>query len=330
MNESQGTFNLPPSASVQADQVVDPLFAFIFWMSVVFFAIVAVGSLYLAVRYRQRSATPKLTSGKDHNIALELVWTVIPTILVMIVFFWGFRAYLNLYLAPANAILVNVEAKQWQWRFLYPDGYDDLELHVPAGRPVKLLMHSIDVIHSLYIPDFRVKMDVLPNRYTSLWFEAKPPATDGEKLDLFCTEYCGLDHSRMLSKVVVHTEAGYQEWQKKKIEERDASQSLPLHKRGEQLFTARGCIACHAMDFVGPAPNLKGRFGKGEKLEGGGEAMVDENYIRESILDPQVRIVAGYKAIAMPTFKGQLDDQQLSALVAYVRWLTEGDPKPAP
>lgn len=319
MNGSTQTFHLPPAESIQAGEV-DPLFYFIFYISAFFFAVVTLGSLWFAWRYRARNGQMKLTSGITHNNVIETIWTVIPTILVIIIFLWGWKVFLSLQMAPANAEEISVKAWQWKWQFNYANGAQAEHLVVPVGKPVRLTMSSNDVLHSLFIPDFRVKMDVVPNRYTTLWFEAKNVGI----YDLYCTEYCGLQHSAMLSRVEVKSQGDYEKWLGEQVKD------LPPVELGQKTFSQMGCTVCHIQSGGnGTCPNLTDKFGTSELLADGNTVQIDENYVRESILEPNAKIVKGYEKVPMPAFKGAINDKQLDGLVAYIKSLSKHGAAPA-
>ena len=305
---------MPPANSTIANEV-DALFYFIFYTSIVFFVLVISLTAYFIIRYRRRGAVER-TSGVSHNTKLEILWTIIPTILVIIVFIWGFRTYLRMHVAPADALEIKATGQKWFWTFDYPNGANSVnDLIVPVGQPVKLLMSSQDVIHSFFVPDFRIKMDVLPNRYTITWFEA---INEGE-YDIFCTEYCGKGHSEMLGKVKVMNEEAYLAWLDKAAA--DIPEGMSLEEAGAQLYNSKACVTCHSIDGTpGVAPSFLGKFGTIEKLADGSEIEVDENYLRESILNPQAKIVQGYQPV-MPTYQGVLKDRQIDALIAYIKSL---------
>jgi cytochrome c oxidase subunit 2 len=306
-----------PSSSSTMSAEVDALFNFIFYTASIFFAIVLFSSVYFVLKYRRRQQNG-LTSGLAHNTKLEIVWTVIPTILVFIVFIWGFRSYLRLHVAPRDALEIKVTGQKWFWTFDYPGGANSLnELYVPVGKPVKLLMSSQDVIHSFYVPDFRIKMDVLPNRYTITWFEA----TRTGDFQIFCTEYCGKGHSEMLGKVKVVPDSAYTAWLERSSN--DLPEGISLSDAGAQLYQSKACITCHTVDgTAGIAPSFKGRLGKVEQMTNGQEVLVDENYLRESILNPQAKVVKGFQPV-MPTFQGVLKDRQIDALITYIKSLQD-------
>ena len=315
MGESGSLFMPPANSTVAGD--VDALFYFILYTSIVLFVIVISASAYFLYKYRRRGERT-LTSGVDNNVKLELAWTIIPTILVIIVFIWGFKTYLKMHVPPRDAIEIKVTGQKWFWTFDYPGGANTVnDLYVPEGKAVKLLLSSQDVIHSFFVPDFRMKMDVLPNRYTIAWFEA---IRAGE-FQIFCTEYCGKGHSEMLGKVNVLSEKDYQAWLEKAMA--DIPEGVSLEEAGKELYRSKACVTCHSVDGTpGVAPSFLGRFGKKEKLSDGSEVLVDENYIRESILNPQAKVVQGFQPV-MPTFQGVLKDRQIDALIAYIKSLKQ-------
>ncbi len=307
MNER--TFNLPPPASTIASEY-DALFYFIYGLSVFFFVIICSGTVFFAIKYRAKKGDEeKLTSGFCHSTPLELLWSVIPTLLMFVIFVWGFKLYMRYFVIPANATEIKVTAWQWNWNFTYGEGAQSNVLVVPKGKPVKLLMSSNDVIHSLFIPDFRVKMDVLPNRYSSMWFQCD---YEGE-YDLYCTEYCGQQHSTMVTRVIVKSESDYQKW----IEENSVTPA------GDVLYNRYGCNTCHSLDgSANNGPSFKNLFGKKKMLTDGSTVDVDENYLRESILNPQAKIVKGYEPV-MPTFQNTISDDKLDSLILFIKSLKE-------
>lgn len=302
---------LPAEGSAYARQV-DDLYIFIVLLSAFFFLLIAGLTAFFVWRYRRRSPG-EITPNITHNFRLEVVWTVVPLILVFVIFFWGFRSYMDARIAPGEALEIQVVARKWLWQFEYPDGARTInEVHVPLGRPVRFILSSEDVIHSFYVPSFRVKMDVLPNRYTDLWFEPREAGIH----QLFCAEYCGTGHSDMLGRIIVDTEEDFRRWQ----EEGDASaQAMPLEELGAMLYESRGCSTCHSLDGTRrDGPSLQGIFGETAQFSDGTSAVVDENYIRESILEPQAKILSSYQAI-MPTFQGLLRDREISALIEFIK-----------
>jgi len=313
--DTTGTLFLPPGGSTIAAEV-DALFYFLFYASLVLFAIVLFGIIYFSIRYRRRKKeVVEPTIGLEHNTKLELLWSVIPTILVVIVFFWGFKVYMKMNVVPGDAMEVKVTGQKWFWSFDYPEGVKTVnDLVVPVGKPVKLLMSSKDVIHSFFVPDFRIKMDVLPNRYSVTWFEATRPG----EFDLFCTEFCGDGHSEMIGKVRVVTEREYAAW----LEEGSSGgEGISLEEYGRKLYVSKACNTCHSLEnknLVGPAFN--GIYGKTRVFTSGEKLDADENYLRESILEPQAKVVAGFDPV-MPTYQGLLGDREIDAIIAYMKTL---------
>ncbi|NLE87681.1 MAG: cytochrome c oxidase subunit II [Myxococcales bacterium] len=306
---------MPFPASTVAGEV-DWLYDFIFWLSTaVSFAIFAVMILF-AVRYRARGREENELADKtsEHNTALEITWSVIPLFLVIAIFVWGFKGYVNLRTVPKEALEVHVQAQKWSWLFTYPNGYTDTELHVPKDRDVRVVIQAVDVLHSLFIPAFRVKMDAVPGRYTDLWFNA----TEAGTYPIFCAEYCGTAHSDMLSRVIVHEPGGFEAFLE---QAQDLEKQMPPAELGEQLYRRQGCAACHSVDgSVQVGPTWKGIFGATHAMTDGTSVVVDENYLREAILEPQARIRQGFPP-SMPTYKGKLEDYQLTALIEYIKTL---------
>lgn len=306
---------MPPQNSTMAAEI-DFLWDFIYWASAVFFIILGAAIVYFVFRYRRRRQG-ELTTGVAHNMPLEITWTLIPTILIFFVFVWGFKSYLKLHIAPGDAMEIKVTGQKWFWSFQYAEGASTVnELVVPVDKPVKLLMSSVDVIHSFFVPNFRVKMDVLPNRYTQLWFEA----TAVGEYDLLCTEYCGTGHSEMIGKVRVLGEREYAEW----LESAGGmGEGMTPAEYGAQLYKNKACNTCHSIDgskLVGPS--FLNLYNTQQMLTNGPPTMADENYLRESILNPQAKLVAGYDPV-MPSYQGVLKDQQIDALIAYIKSLKE-------
>jgi cytochrome c oxidase subunit II len=302
---------MPAQASTLAPGV-DGLFWFITAVDIFFFLLIATLLLVFVKRYRRRSpdeVTPHIT----HNQKLEVVWTTLPLLLVIGIFFWGFHGFMSARIAPANAIEIQVKAKKWVWEFEYPDGMRSLNsLHVPVNRPVRLVMMSDDVIHSFFVPTFRVKMDVLPRRYTELWFQP----TQAGAHQVFCTEYCGKGHSDMLARVHVDDEATYQKWL---VEGDEEIQKMPLPELGKLTYENAGCATCHSLDGSrGQGPSWKGIFGATHTFADGTTGVVDENYIRESVLEPHAKVVQGFEPV-MPTYKGLLRDRQVLGVIEYIK-----------
>lgn len=304
---------LPPAKSTLAADT-DALFNFINVTSLILLIGITFAIVYFSWKYRRRSdddVTPVIT----HNNKLEITWSVIPLILVIIVFGWGLSGYINKSNIPDDAYEIRVVGKSWLWEFHYKTGHVSVnELHVPVNRPVKLIMSSDDVIHSLYIPDFRVKRDVLPNRYTSLWFEA---TETGESV-VFCTEYCGNAHSNMLATTIVHEQEDFETWLETAG---SADADMDPVELGEQLITRNACNTCHSVDGSRlQGPSFQGLWGSERTFESGETVTADENYIRESILEPNTKIVESYQPV-MPTYAGTLNDRQIDAIIEYIKTL---------
>ena len=301
----------PRQASSLAPQV-DSLFFFIFAVALFFALAICILIIVFAIKYRRRSEheVPPQIEG---DLRLEILWTVVPLGITLIMFFWGAKLFFVAFHPPQNSIDVTVVAKQWMWKAQHPEGRAEInEIHVPTGRPVKLIMTSQDVIHSFFVPDFRVKMDVLPGRYTTLWFEA----TNAGEYRLFCSQYCGTQHSGMIGRIIAMESTQYQTWLS------GEAGAVSMAGAGEKLFERLGCNTCHLPNGAGRGPSLVGLFGKQVQLQGGRSIPADENYIRESILEPHAKLVAGYPAI-MPTFKGLVSEDGIMQIIAYIKSLTQ-------
>lgn len=285
---------------------VDALFIFLLIVSGLMTLLIFTAIVYFAARYRYRKGVP--AEQIEGSTPLELTWTFIPLGVFMVIFAWGAVVYFKGRTPPRDSTEVYVVAKQWMWKLEHAEGQREInELHVPVGRDVKLIMTSQDVIHSFFVPAFRMKQDVVPGRYTVAWFRATTPGT----YHLFCTQYCGTQHSGMIGSIIVQEPAQYEAWM-------SGSSGGPLSASGEKIFAELGCVTCHRSDSQGRGPNLQGIFGKPVQLEDGRMVTADENYVRESILDPGAKIVKGFKPV-MPTFQGLVSEEQLNALVAYVK-----------
>jgi cytochrome c oxidase subunit 2 len=288
---------------------VDALFIFLLIVSGLMTLLIFACILYFAARYRYR---PNVRAEQiEGSVPLELTWSIIPLGIFLVIFLWGAVVYFHERTPPRDTAEIYTVAKQWMWKFEHAEGQREInELHVPVGRDVRMIMTSQDVIHSFFVPAFRIKQDVLPGRYTVAWFRATKPGT----YHLFCAEYCGTQHSGMIGSVVVMEPAQYEAWM-------SGTSSGPLSATGEKIFAELGCPTCHRSDIQGRGPNLQGLFGKSVQLQDGRTVIADENYIRESILDPGAKIVSGYKPL-MPTFQGLVTEEQLNALVAYIKSLS--------
>jgi cytochrome c oxidase subunit 2 len=304
--------NLPlwPARASSGAGNVDALYIFLILLaSFVSLAIFSMIVLF-ALRYRrQRGREAEQIEGSN---ALEITWSVVPLGIFFVIFAWGAFIFFQERTPPRDSTEVYVVAKQWMWKLEHVEGQREInELHVPVGRDIKLIMTSQDVIHSFYVPAFRIKQDVLPGRYTTAWFRAIKPGV----YHLFCAEYCGTQHSGMIGQVVVMEPAQYQAWLS------GGNTSGSLASSGETIFQQLGCVTCHRSDTEGRGPNLVGVFGKPVLLEDGRTVIADENYVRESILSPSAKVVKGFKPI-MPVFQGLVSEEQLTELVAYVKSLS--------
>ena len=302
----------PEQASTIAGGI-DALYLFLVGLTAFFSVLIFTVIFVFAIIYRRRSEDeqPEAIEG---STALEIFWSVVPFGITMVIFIWGASLYFQNARSPEDAMEVNVVGKQWMWKIQHPEGQREInELHVPVGRPVKLIMTSEDVIHSFFVPAFRIKMDVLPGRYTTAWFEATKPG----EFHLFCAEYCGTEHSKMVGKVVVLDPPAYERWIS------GEGQGESLAQLGERRFEELRCVNCHRPGSGDRGPSLRGIFGRTRPLEGGASVVADEGYFRESVLNPRAKVVSGFQPV-MPTFQGQISEEQLLELIAYVRTL-EGD-----
>ena len=323
-----GSFWMPPAASENAAGV-DQTFDLILWVNYLYGVPIFLLLFYFAWKFR-RKGSADAPESPHHGFLLEVTWTVIPTIMVVGIFFQGFVQYIGLTTMPEDPYEIQVYAKKWDWTFKYPGGVETAELHIPGGRPVLLKMRSADVMHSLYIPAFRVKMDVIPGRFTEMWFEPFEVSGDDPETptvetnvpteyDLFCTEYCGTGHSSMITKVYVHNAGQFDKWL---TDEASIADYVPPCQYGSILWEQK-CKSCHSNDgTAGTGPTWKGTWGT-EVETSAGVVKVDENYLRESILYPNAKVRKGYNGV-MPTFMNQLDEKQLDAIIAYHRSLGEG------
>jgi len=300
----------PEQASTFAGEV-DALYFYLVGIAVFFSTLIAVLIFYFAVKYRRRSPdeVPRPIAG---SVKLETAWSAIPFLIMMTLFAWGVSVYFKETRPPDNALDVFVVGKQWMWKFQHSGGQREInELHVPLGRKIKLTMTTEDVIHAFYVPAFRLQFDVVPGRYTYAWFEA----TQTGRFHLFCAEYCGLNHAGMGGYVVVQQPEEYEAWLNSRATDSPASQ-------GEKLFASLGCATCHLLDRPGRCPNLRGLYGKPVQLDTGETVMADDAYLRESILNSQAKIVAGYQRPSiMPLFQGQISEDQTLQLMAYIKSL---------
>jgi cytochrome c oxidase subunit II len=299
----------PDSASTMAPRV-DALYFFLLALAGFFAVLIAGLIVVFAVRFHRER--PDQIGAQTHGgTVLEIAWTVIPLMITMVIFVWGASVYQAMAHPPEETLNIYVVGKQWMWKFQHLDGQREInELHVPVGRAVKLITTSEDVIHDLFVPDFRVKADVIPGRYVNIWFHATKPG----HYRIFCAEYCGTKHSGMIGQVIVMDPAEYQTW---------LSGGAPegsLASAGAKLFQDLACNTCHRPDAQGRGPVLQGLFGRTVTLQSGETITVDESYVRESILTPSAKVAAGFQPI-MPTFQGLVSEEQLLALIEYVKSL---------
>lgn len=300
----------PAAISAYARELDWLMLAFTALLVVLVFPIFA-ALVWFALRYRQGSTADR-THKISRSVAIEAAWSVIPFLLTLVFFVWAADLFIRLYHPPAGALAIDVVAKQWMWQFQHPGGQREIdELHVPLGVPVKLTMISQDVIHSLFLPALRIKQDVLPGRYTHLWFNAD---TAGEYL-LECAEFCGTAHSHMGGRLIVQTPAEYQRW----LEQSATDETLAA--RGGRLFRSYGCSGCHSPGATVRAPLLDSLFGRPVPLSDGTTTIADERYIRDSVVFPGKQIVAGYEPL-MPSFAGRIPEDDMIALIAYIRSLS--------
>lgn len=316
LGQAGATLAFPPQGSDVAP-AVDRLFYIITWICAFFFALIIALMIYFVLKYRRRPGH-NVEPSPSHNTSLELFWSVVPGLILVFIFASGFTTYLNMRTPPEGAYEIRVVARKWSWAFQYPNGLVMDNLHLPVGRPVRLVMSSEDVIHSLYVPAFRVKQDLVPGRYSELWFRTTRPGD----YRLYCAEYCGQQHSTMVADVIVHEPGEFERWLR---QETDKMNDLPPAELGALLYKRQGCVQCHASDTntqgkVGPS--FAGSFGTQQALASGETITVDENYIRQSILEPISQVRAGYQPV-MPTYQGRLKDNEIDALIAYIKSLDE-------
>jgi cytochrome c oxidase subunit II len=299
----------PQQASEQA-ATIDALYFFLVAVTAFFTLLIAVLVAVFAVKFRRKHDT-EVGVAMHGSLALELLWTFIPLGICMVMFVWGAQVFFHMTRAPKGAMEIHIVGKQWMWKAQHMDGAREInELHVPIGQPVKLIMGSEDVIHSFFIPAFRAKADVVPGRYNTMWFTASKAG----QYHIFCTQYCGTKHSAMIGTVTAMEPADYQVWLS------GGSAGGTLAEAGQKLFTDLSCNTCHMENAQGRGPVLKGLYGKQVLLANGQTVTMDDAYIRESVLTPHAKVVAGFQPI-MPTFQGLVTEEQLLQIIAYVKSL---------
>jgi cytochrome c oxidase subunit 2 len=308
----KSTFPLFPDSASALSGHVDALYAV--WVVVSLFFTVLIFALIIFFMARYRRGHPEQVGADERaGVWLEILWSAVPLAIMLFMFAWGARVYFELYRPPADAVEYTAIGKQWMWKIQHPDGQREINaLHVPVGQSIRVKLASEDVIHSFYIPAFRIKQDAVPGRYTSLWFKAEKPGT----YHLFCAEYCGTEHSRMIGSVIVMEQRDYENWLA------GGTPGKSMVASGADLFTSLACVTCHraAPGVTQRGPKLEGVYGSQVKLADGRTVVADDNYVRESILNPTAKVVAGYDPV-MPTFQGQVTEEQLTQLIAYVRSL---------
>jgi cytochrome c oxidase subunit 2 len=305
----------PERASTLAGEM-DAFYLFLVLITTFFSVLIALLILFFIIKYRKR---PEREAEQIHgSTVLEVVWTTIPLAISMVIFVWGAKIYFHQQRPPVNALEIYGVGKQWMWKFQYPSGQREINsLHVPIGRPVKVTLISQDVIHDFFVPAFRTKVDVLPNRYTFTWFNPNRVGT----YHLFCAQYCGTKHSAMTGEVTVMKPEDYAEW----LASGKAEGSLAA--QGEKMFQQFGCTTCHRSDSGARGPNLQGLYGRPVRLTDNRVVIADDNYIRESVLQPNAKIVSGFQAI-MPTFQGVINEEQLIQITEYIKHLSEQGEQP--
>lgn len=316
INRANAQTFMPTEGSKIATSV-DNLYGFLIAASFISCAILIGGMIYFALKYKRKSDNDK-TAYITHDTRLEVIWSVIPLIIFLVVFAWGWIIYHDMRKMPENALEIHVTGRQWAWLTEYKNGVKSPDIVVPVGRDVKIVLASEDVIHSLYIPSFRVKQDAVPGRYTALWFRADKMG----EFHVFCTEFCGTSHSGMITKLKVVSQEDFDKWL---IEESEVS-ALPIAQRGAKIFQTRACASCHNVEgtAVKIGPSLAGAFGNTHNFEDGSSSQVDENYLRESILNSNAKIVKGFgPRSAMPAFQGQLSEAEVTALIEYIKTLSK-------
>lgn len=300
---------IPPQAATNAGPV-DALFWYITLITIIFTVIVSVAVIGFAVKYRRGNKVNRANAPLE-NLPIEIAWTVIPLLICFTFFGWGAAIFFKNSRIPAGAMPIYVVGKQWMWKVQQPNGRWEMnEMHVPVGRDIRLKMTSEDVLHDFFIPAFRLKMDVIPGRYTEYWFH---PTTPGE-YHLYCAEYCGTYHSLMGGKVIVMEPAKYEEWL------RTGNTKSSRAASGEKLFRQYGCSGCHGLNSSVKAPMLDGIYGKNRALEDGSFVTADDRYLRDSIFLPQKEIRAGFKPV-MPTYKGRISESEVLEIIDYIKSL---------
>jgi cytochrome c oxidase subunit 2 len=285
----------------------DALYFFLLAMTLV--GLILVGALIFGFSMAYRKEKNPVATQVEGSTLLEATWTIIPLAIFLVTFVWGAVLYFRIYNPPTNAMNIYIVGKQWMWKAEHPGGQHEINaLHIPIGRPVQLTMISQDVFHSFSIPDFRIKREVIPGRYSTVWFNA----TEAGTYHLFCTQYCGTAHSAMIGQIVAMTPEDYQKWTQQ------STSGTSLAQNGERLFSSMGCNACHSGNAAARGPNLSGVYNSKLQLTNGSQVLVNDAYLRDAILNPSQHVTAGYSPI-MPTYQGQISEEGLIDLVEYIK-----------
>lgn len=308
----------PPRASTNAGQV-DALYGYLLVVGVGMTVLIFAAIFIFAIKYRRKSPDDPMPKGIHGSLPIEITWSVIPFLAMLVMFAWGTKLYFDSYTPPKNALDIYVTGKQWMWKVQYPGGQHEINaLHVPTGVPVKLTLASEDVIHSFYIPAFRLKHDVVPGSYETYWFQATKPG----RYHLFCAEYCGTDHSKMTGWVTVMDPVSYANW----LSETETGASMV--EQGSKVFEQYGCATCHT-EAQGKGPSLRNMYGHPVQLQDGRTVIADEAFFRKAIENPSSMAVRGYPTNVMPVFKGQINEEDLLQLIVYIKGLSEPAPSTA-
>ncbi len=311
-SESAKAQSFMPTEATKIASQVDSLYSFLLISSLIGCLLLIGGMIYFVGKYKRKTNNDK-TAYITHNSFLEFLWSFIPLVLFLLIFAWGWKVYHDMRTMPENAFEIHVVGKQWIWEFEYKSGVKTVnEFTVPVNTPIRLIMTSEDVIHSFYVPSFRIKQDVVPGRYSQLWFES----TKLGDFHVFCAEYCGTSHSGMLAKVKVVSKEDFEAW----MIENHSEGELTLAQRGAKLYASKTCIGCHSTNGSPmTGPTFKGIWGRTDEMDDGQKITIDENYVRESILQPTAKTVKGFAKGAMPSFQGQVSEDELKALIEFLK-----------
>ncbi len=315
--DTNNFFSLQSNAASTHANSVDPLYAFLVWSSLIIFLCITIPLIWFCIKYRQTTCYNKAKAQIHSNTTLEIMWTILPIIYVSYLFIWGFYGYLNLSIIPPNAKELKIIGQKWIWGVTYPHHALNVSgqgatIYVPINKSIKLTMSSQDVIHSFSVPNFRIKQDVVPGRYTTTWFKANKLG----EYPIFCTEYCGDQHSKMLAKIKVTSIETFNKWLHSQTKQ---NSNLSSKELGRKLYLSKGCIACHSTDgSSGIAPTFKNIYNSTHLLNNGKTIKVNDNRIKQKLLNPQINITKGFPPI-MPTFKGQLNEVEIMNIIEYLK-----------